>query len=205
MLFTIGLLIATLSTSSNATLINGSFELQSNTNSQQAAGSTAITGWVTTLDGVEYFKPSDFGGQAAEGLWLIDLAFVSSSASGGIRQSFTTTPGQISRLQFSLGTQAGFGRTGTAKIVLMVDGADVQTYDLKNLTTNFIYEDFIFDFIPTAASTTIEFQNRQNANQHFAYLDNVVFQEIPEPGAGAIIVTGLLAWSVRRPVKTRQF
>ncbi|MEM9347730.1 MAG: DUF642 domain-containing protein [Planctomycetota bacterium] len=203
MLFGIGFVIVVLCVPSNAALINGSFEFQSNTNSQQPAGSTAITGWVTTLDGVEYFKPSDFGGQAAEGSWLIDLAYVTSSVSGGIRQTFATTPGQISRLHFSLGTQAGSGRTGTAKIVLMLDAADVQTYDLTNLTTNFVYEDFIFDFTPTAASTTIEFQNRQNANQHFAFLDNVIFQEIPEPGAGAIMAAGFLVWFVRRPARIR--
>lgn len=187
-----------------AALVNGSFELQTDTDSNQAAGSTAITGWTTTLSGVEYFKPSDFGGPAADGLWVVDLAYFTSTLSGGIRQSFATTPGQPSRLSFSLGTRTGNGRAGTAQVVLMIDGADAAVYDLANFTTSFIFEDFSFDFTPANATTTIEFQNRQNAIEHFAFLDNIRFQEIPEPNTSALMTAGLLAWFARRPARARR-
>jgi len=203
MMCLLGMALALSVSQAHAAVVNGSFESQTSTTSNQPAGSTAITGWATTLDGVEYFMPSIIGGVAADGDWIVDLAYLTSSASGGIQQTITTTPGQASRLSFSLGTRASDGRSGNAQIVLMIDGLDVATYDLVNLTSSFVYEDLSHDFTPTNASTTIEFQSRQNALQHFAYLDHVGIQDVPEPGVSMLLCGGLLIWVARRPERDR--
>lgn len=182
-----------------ALLLNGSFELSTDQSAKQPAGSTAIDGWVTTLDGVEYFKPADFfaNGFARDGQWIVDLAYVTSSESGGIEQTVGLTPSQEYELTFSLGTLQANGRLGTAEIELVIDGQVVQTYNIQNFSTDYLYEDLAYTFTATNASMTIGFQNQQNANLHFAYVDFVDLQEVPEPASGMLLL-GLLTLASRR-------
>jgi len=87
-------------------LTNGSFELPGDAGTTDAyaryyGGTNAISGWLTTLNGVEYYDPSRSGlgtahtffGVAQDGAYMVDLApFLDSG--GGIQQSFPTTVGQ---------------------------------------------------------------------------------------------------------------
>jgi hypothetical protein len=183
-----------------ATIINGSFE---NVNAPPAAviassqlyttGSTGITGWTVTRDGVERFS---LGSGAPDGSFAIDLAYYTSSTGGGIRQSVATTPGQTFTLAFAASTVQAAGRNGTAEIILMIDGADAQTYSLTNLTSTTSWENFTYEVTPTGNSTVIEFQNRQNALLHFANIDHV--RVIPEPGSALLTLLGTLTLIRRR-------
>jgi len=184
---------------SAATIINGSFEnVNAGPNSTvgisqlYAGGSTGITGWTTTLDGVERYSD----GQANDGNFVVDLAYFTSSRSGGIQQIVPTMIGEMFTLSFSAATQTGGGRVGTAEIVLMVNGADVQTYSLNNMTSSPVWEDFTYDITATSTATVIEFQNRQNANQHFALIDGI--QAIPEPSTFLLSGLALLGLLKRR-------
>ena len=184
-----------------ALITNGSFEDNTNTGQFQATGSTAITGWTTTLSGVEYFQPG--AGNAREGDWVIDLAYVTSSLSGGIAQSISTVNGEQFNLDFSLGTFAGLGRDGTAEVQLLIDDAVVGTYTITNLTANYVWEDHSYVHTATGSSTKIEFRNEENANFHFAFLDGVGTSAIPEPSSTALLVLGSALLLRQRSRRTR--
>ena len=93
---------------------NGSFEsgTLANTGSFDtlSAGSTAITGWTVTGDGVDYMGTAWV---AASGVRSIDL--LACGTAGGVQQTFDTLPGAIYQVTFSLaGNPDGGIKTLTA-------------------------------------------------------------------------------------------
>lgn len=157
----------------SAQIVNGSFEPASGVVSWMIAsgGSTAIPGWVTTDNGVEWALGSSGGAPAPDGLHIVDLACYVFSA-GGIQQTFATTPGVPYTISFMLGTMAGAGRDGTCQIVVDAD-AQSQTFSHANPSGIVAYASKNFTFIADNASATLRFRCLQNANLHFAYLDAV--------------------------------
>ena len=86
----------------HAQIVNGSFELPTSPVGYQllGGGSTAITGWVTTDTGAEWFTPAFYGyGAPPSGNNAVDIANYTYSA-GGIQQAFATAPGQSYRIDF---------------------------------------------------------------------------------------------------------
>jgi hypothetical protein len=182
-LCSVGLLINLLLAGQSAAAeisINGSFEFPAITQyAYVPGGSTAVTGWLTITNGVEWFNPADPGagtwgvsvGFAQDGNLAIDLAPLT-FAGGGIQQTFGTSPGTWYRVSFYAGTIERFQRVGTAQIDVSVASV-TQTFDVVNHLEVIVWALFTFDFQATDSTSTLVFSNRQDANYHFAFIDNV--------------------------------
>lgn len=185
-------------------LINGSFELPASNGSNEVipGNSTFITGWTTTRNGVERFNPALFAsGTAQDGSLVIDICPFTFTG-GGIQQTFATTPNQLYRLTFFAGTSNASSRTGDCVIDVLV-GNVTQSFTLLNQQAAIIWNPFTIDFTATDALTTLTFDNTQNANSHFANLDNVSVTSLsaaaaPEPGTLSLLLLLALPAACRR-------
>lgn len=161
------------------TITNGSFETgPGGTYAAVTPPDSSITDWTLTQAGVEWFNP-DLAysiGTAADGSYIIDLAY---GSGGGIQQTVDTTVGNVYHLSFEASTSSFAGRDGTGQIdVLIKDDSDAITDSksfnvVNNSSTVLAWQTFTLDFLATTATTTIEFQNNQDGNLHFAFIDNV--------------------------------
>lgn len=177
-------------------LTNGSFELPVGNGQNQiipGGDSTAVLGWTTILSGVERFDPTLYSvGSAPDGNIVIDVCPFNFTG-GGIQQTFATTVGQQYTLSFSAGTSNAFGRTGDAVLNVSV-GNVAQSFTLQNLQAVAVYNTYTVPFTATAATTLLTFQNLQDANTHFAFIDRVSVPGItaaPEPGALTFVLATL--------------
>jgi len=165
-------------------LTNGSFELPGDAGTTDAyaryyGGTNAISGWLTTLNGVEYYDPSrsDFGtahtffGVAQDGAYIVDLAPVADSG-GGIQQSFPTTVGQEYEVSFFMGTVASCGRDGTAFLQASAAGV-TNSFGVTNRGSFIQWFPKSFAFTAAAASTTLAFNSTDNPELHFPLIHNV--------------------------------
>jgi hypothetical protein len=183
-------------------LVNGSFELPTGTSYVSLPGnSSAITGWTTILNGVEWYNAASNypGGIAADGLMIVDLDNYTYTG-GGIEQTFSTQTGQTYTLNFSLGTLANYGRDGTSHIDVTVAGA-TYGYNITNYTSAMLWTAYSLNFTATGTNTTLRFSTNENANTHFANLDAVsVTTAVPEPESNILMLSGLgfVGWAVRR-------
>jgi hypothetical protein len=180
-------------------LVNGGFESgPAGTYSELGGGSTAITGWETTLSGVEYFTPAVYGvGPAAEGAYAVDLANYVYTG-GGIKQTFATTSGTAYELDFAGSTSDNAGRLGTGSIDVLLNGALAGTFNLANHSGVLVWQDFSLGFAATGSATTLEFRNHEDPYLHFANLDNAVVglaesapAAVPEPGTLLLLLPGV--------------
>lgn len=182
--------LATCATAASANLLtNGSFELPGTSYATLPGNSTAITGWTTVLNGVEWFNATGYGG-AADGVMVVDLANYIYTG-GGIEQTFVTQIGQTYALNFSLGTLQGFGRDGTAHIDMTVAGITTG-YNVVNHTGNLVWTPYSLNFTATGAITTLRFTNNENPYLHFADVDGVSVSSVPVPAAAWLLGSGLL-------------
>ena len=168
-------------------IVNGSFELPVSNGANQiipGGDSTSIAGWTTVLSGVERFDPSlSLGiGAAPDGNIVIDLCPFTFSG-GGLEQVVPTVAGQSYTLSFLAGTSNAFGRTGDAVLGVVV-GGNTTTFNLLNLQSVIVYNPYSINFVASAATTTVRFQNLQDANTHFAIIDRVSIPvAVPEANA----------------------
>lgn len=185
--------------------VNGSFETPTVTYQAPAGGnSTAIAGWTTVLSGVEQYNSTAFGlGAAADGLMVVDLAYYTSLAGGGIEQAVATEAGESYELSFYVGNTRSSGRTGTGVVRLTIDGTttDFATPNASGALT--VWEQKTFRFVARGSSTTVRFWNDQNPFQYFALIDGVGFStpqgSVPEPATWALVGLGLLGLGRVRP------
>ena len=190
---------------------NGSFEsgTLANTGSFDtlSAGSTAITGWTVTGDGVDYM---DTYWVAANGTRSIDM--LSCGTAGGVQQTFDTLPGAIYQVTFSLaGNPDGGIKTLTASAAASTANF---TFDTAGATTSSMnYASQSFTFTATSTSTTLAFSGGVlggGSSCAGSVLDNVgvsvlVAPSTPIPVGGALGGFALLAafgaYALRRRAK----
>jgi Protein of unknown function (DUF642) len=176
-------------------LVNGSFENPAGTSYAALPGSDAtITGWTTLNTGVEWFNPLasyPVLGAAADGVMVVDLANTIYS-SGGIQQTFYN-------LSFSLSTSTFAGRGPVSAVDVTVAG-NTSTFTINNSAVPFAWTPIAYSFQASGATTTLSFNNTQDAYTHFAFVDGVSVTAVPEPGEWALMLSGLavVAALVRR-------
>lgn len=190
-------------------LINGSFEGAPPGNTILGGGSSAISGWTTINQGVEWFTPASFGlGPARDGSSAVDLAWYTSNGSpgGGIEQTFATVAGQSYRLSFYGLTSNSSGRDGTAIVETLIDGSLSAAFNLTHLSPTWTLSDWQLltqTFVASGTTTTLTLRNRQDAFVHFADVDGVSVElatAVPEPGTWAMMLIGfgLIGATLRR-------
>jgi len=202
-------LIAT--TASAAPFQNGSFETSTLANTGSfdtlSAGSTVITGWTVTGDGVDYMGTAWV---AANGVRSIDL--LACGTAGGVQQTFDTLPGAIYQVTFSLaGNPDGGIKTLTASAAASTANF---TFDTAGATTSSMnYASQSFTFTATSTSTTLAFSGGVlggGSSCAGSVLDNVgvsvlVAPSTPIPVGGAFGGFALLAafgaYALRRRAK----
>lgn len=161
-------------TSSYPPLVNGSFEEgPGGSYAYIPGGSSDLTDWLTTQNGVEWFDPGFYGwGSAKDGNYVVDLAPYTYTG-GGVEKSIATVPGQYYKLQFYGSTLAASGRDGTGQVDVLIDGSLRQSFSLSNNTATVDWGQRTVYFGAANSTTTVEFQNNQDPYAHFALIDAV--------------------------------
>ena len=133
-------------------------------------GSTAIPGWVVTGSSIDYIgsahPPSD--GQRAVDL---DGAF----STGGITQTFATTPGTAYRASWDLsGNPEGAPRVKQVRVTVGGTTRDYSFDTAGQNRTNLRWEPASLSFVASGASTAISFSSQSSAgNSWGAFIDHV--------------------------------
>jgi hypothetical protein len=177
------------STCSTNLLVNGSFEEPGVPDGYVAlsGGDSTILGWVTVLNGVEWFNPhvaplNVNTGTARNGNYLLDLA-PSIGLGGGIQQTFATVTGRWYRGSFALGTSKERGRNGTASLTVTVAGA-AHAFNITTTSASIAWEAKEFRFVATSSTTTLTFSTMDDPALSFVNLDDVRVTDCPESLAG---------------------
>ena len=176
--------IAVPTTLSQNLLVNGSFELPADVGTVNGyayfpGGSSAIPGWTTILNGVEYGDISRanvgtgfaYRGVVQDGSFCIDLA-PWAYVGGGIKQTFDTLPGTNYEVSFFMGTAAFSGTEGTGHCLATAANA---TNSFASTNTGPFFQWVARSFIFTAISTntTLTFSTSDNPIRHYVAIDNV--------------------------------
>lgn len=196
-------------------LANGGFERSEVGNwTTYGAGATAINNWTVLAAGVTLTPDATFPGtQAREGKQWLSLTTIGGAA-GGVRQTFTTVPGETYRLSFDY-TALSHGDTSGANVVYEMsydvgDGPQQLTVDCTGTPVlNFApWTTQIFDFQADGPSTTLTFLAGAGSYAGFygPAIDNVTVSladpdhPIPEPATCALLAMamGAMGGYVRR-------
>jgi hypothetical protein len=165
-------------------LTNGSFELPGTVGTSPPGyayypgGSTAIPGWITLLNGVEYSDPSQSDGSipiylglAQDGSHDLDLA-PRTFTGGGIQQTFPTVTGQNYEVGFYMGNLVYGGRNGTGTLIASAANT-TNSFTMTTLSHYIQWSGRSFVFTAVSNTTTLAFRSLDNPLLHFSTLDNV--------------------------------
>ena len=162
----------------NNLLVNGSFEWPSLPDGYAALPGmdNTILGWVTLLNGVQYYNPRVAPllvntGVAADGLYLVDLA-PANGIGGGIQQTFATVAGHSYHVSFAMGTSKERGRSGSASLTVTVAG-HAYAFNVSTESSTIVWERKEFNFVAPSTSATLVFSTMDDPALSFVDLDNV--------------------------------
>jgi choice-of-anchor C domain-containing protein len=186
------MLISVYSSEAYATLNllnNGSFETGTDPNSwlRLDPGSTAIDGWTVINSRIDYIGTY---WQAADGSRSLDLDG-GPTESGGIEQTFTTTPGDEYLVTFDMaGNPAGPPTTKLMRVEAAGDSSDF-SFDIDTHTLGDMgWVSCSWQFTATDTETTLEFYSTDDTGDFGPALDNVVVTPIPEPTTLCLLALG---------------
>lgn len=197
-------------------IVNGSFEtpvVPAGGFVTYPAGSTAITGWTVVGTGPDSasvvstsFMQSGVTFQAQDGQQWIDLAgYVSNAQTSGVTQNIATTPLQLYKVSFYVGSATDGGFFFPTSVDLSVDGGPRVRFTNPIAPSNMLdWQQFTVPFVATGTSTSITFYNGGPSNNFLSAIDNVVIEGIPEPSTGVLalvtfVASALMIRKKRRP------
>ena len=182
---------------------NGSFELGPDPDNhiEMFGGDTRITGWEVTGHSIDY---NGTFCEHSDGNRSLDL--VGHQPGGGIKQIFSTTPGQEYLVNFDMaGNCIDTGDPADNLRGLRITAAGQTSDEFIFDTTGHTNQDMgwvkeSWSFVANNAQTTIEFYNTETLyTDHGASLDNVVV--VPEPATLFLLGLGGLALRRKRRAK----
>lgn len=199
--FAVGALVVTPVQAANL-IQNGSFEtatVNPGSFTVLGSGSTAITGWEVTPVSIDYIGTF---WQASNGARSLDMN--GPSAPGGIKQTFSTTPGTKYRVTFDLAGNFTEPNANGGIRTLQVSAADTSAnfnFDIAGKSsTNMGWVSTFWDFTANSTTTTLEFKGA-NTTGAGAALDNVSVMALSDPPTPTSIpepssILGLLSLGV---------
>lgn len=189
----LGLVLLGASSLQAAVLTNGGFESPASQDTPSLpVGSTYLDGWTVLLAEIAHCVDcADFGsaggGSASEGQRSLDLTgYHDASPYGGVRQVFTTVPGQQYQVSFDVGA-----RQGTSAVQLTI-GSTVASGTSFSGGSQIVWTPSSAWFTASDPSTALELIGTQASwGGIFIGLDHVVVTPVPEP-SDAVGVLGLV-------------
>jgi len=195
-----GLLIA--SEAYGDLIVNGSFEAASVNPGpfvELWSGNTSITGWTVIGESIHYVGTAWV---ASEGSRSLDLDG-GYTMSGGIQQTFSTTPG----LQYLVSFDMAGNYAGAPTIKPMRVSADAQwqdfTFDITGRSANDMgWTPYTWSFTADDTSATLAFRSLTVISDYGPALDNVCVTTVPVPVPGAALLgvlgLGYSGWRLKR-------
>jgi hypothetical protein len=196
-------------------LVNGSFETPvippATFLDFGIGGEPAGFAWTVTTNTVDIVSNGFLGGTAFDGVQWLDL--VGFGSTGGIEQTFVTTPGQQYTLFFAYANNPGPGvPVPVSADVTVTSGADTllnQSISHGTSTTSGLdWTPFSMTLTATGTSATLAFDETVGGANGGVFLDavsiNATTAPVPEPTAIILLATGLAALSLVRRRKEWQ-
>lgn len=201
--------VSGLAATTNASMMNGSFELPTvgvGSFQNLSGGSTAITGWTVLGDRVtlvnESYSESGITFNAQDGGQWLDLSGPGSNLpSNGVMQDIATAIGQAYRISFYVGSATnGFNIFASTVDLSIAGGPRVSFTNPAAPRTSMDWRLFSADFVATSGITNVSFFHGSGPSNSLSGLDNVTLALIPSPGTALILGlgSGLIASRRRR-------
>ena len=183
------LAMACLAVSSQAVVVNGSFETGPSVGSFTTLGNgdSSITGW-EVIGSVDYIGSY---WQHSDGERSVDL---SGNSAGGIKQVLSTSVGQMYLVTFDMsGNLAGPLTLKDMRVSVDNAAAEFGEYQFDTTSTSLAamgWTSMSFRFTADATSTTLTFVNTSQNTAFGPALDNVSAEAVPEPVSMLILAAG---------------
>ena len=195
-------------------LTNGSFETPVIESASfldfGVGGEPAGFSWSVTTNTVDIVSNGFDGGTADDGTQWLDL--VGFGNTGGIKQTFATTPSQQYTLSFAYANNPGPGvPVPVSGDVTVTNGAETllnQTISHGTSTTsNLNWTPFSMTFTASGTSAVLAFDETVGGANGGVFLDAVSINPVPEPSTWAMMLLGFagLGFAGYRTAKAKAF
>jgi hypothetical protein len=171
-------------------------------------GEPAGFAWTVSTNPVDIVSNGFLGGTAFDGVQWLDL--VGFGSTGGIEQSFTTTPNQAYTLSFAYANNPGPGvPVPTSADVSVTNGAatllDQSISHGTSVVSNLNWTTFSMMFTANGASARLAFDETVGGANGGVFLDAVSIRPaVPEPSTWAMMLVGfsILGYAANRRRRT---
>ena len=201
-------LVTTISGARANTIVNGSFEdpviiypfyenFGPGCSGNCAPGPGVLPGWTITTNNVDIVSalPGGWPAPAKDGNQYLDL--VGYGSTGGISQTFATTPGQKYNLSFAYGNNPGSTSFASANVnVTPVSSVVLPALFSANFsTTNDIgWHIFTASFVANSLNTTLSFDEVVGGNNGGVLLDAINVSATPLPSTWTMLIAGFVGF-----------